>query len=90
VDRYQARVKRDRFDLDMLNRYCDAPGIKRLDEKSYGPQAVLHSEDGIPRAHPNYPPPGELRPSPPEKAKSDGQIPTQQGIARTSDKQAVT
>lgn len=55
VDKYQARVKRERFDLDMLNRYCEALGIKRSDEKFYGPQALLHSEEGTPRAHPNYP-----------------------------------
>jgi len=44
VDRYEARVKRDRFGLGELNRYCSALGINRSDEKAYGPRALLHTE----------------------------------------------
>jgi hypothetical protein len=52
---YRARIKRERFDLDMLNRYCEALGIARSNEQFYGQHAVLHSERGSARTHPNYP-----------------------------------
>lgn len=42
--RYQARIKRERFDIEMLNRYCSALGITRSDNAFYGPRALLHTE----------------------------------------------
>ena len=39
---YRARIKRERFDLDMLNRYCEALGIARSNDRFYGQHAVLH------------------------------------------------
>lgn len=54
VDRYRARVKRERFDLEMLNRYCASLGIARADERFYGPRAILHSEEATAKSHPNY------------------------------------
>ena len=55
VDRYHARVKRDRFDLGLLNRYCSALGINRSDEKAYGPRALLHTEAYAGTQPPLYP-----------------------------------
>lgn len=57
VHRYQTRVKRERFDLGMLNRYCSAIGINRSDDNKYGPRAMLHteSETNAPQQHPLYP-----------------------------------
>jgi uridine phosphorylase len=52
---YRARIKRERFDLDMLNRYCEALGIARSNDRFYGQHAVLHSVRGSARMHPNYP-----------------------------------
>jgi hypothetical protein len=55
VDRYQARVKRERFDLGMLNRYCSALGINRSDEMAYGPRALLHTQAYTGTQQPLYP-----------------------------------
>jgi hypothetical protein len=58
VQKYQARVKRERFDLGMLNRYCAALGINRSDGRTYGPRAFLHYTKGETNAstqHPLYP-----------------------------------
>ncbi len=54
TDRYRARVKRERFDLEMLNRYCAAVGIDRFDDAFYGPRALLHSEPPTGKTHPQY------------------------------------
>jgi hypothetical protein len=43
-ERYQARIKRERFDIEMLNSYCAALGISRADASFYGPRALLHLE----------------------------------------------
>jgi hypothetical protein len=53
-ERYKARVKRDRFDIEMLNRYCEALGIKRSDAAFYGEHGLLHSEAGSRKTHPQY------------------------------------
>jgi len=37
---YRARIKRERFDLDMLNRYCEALGIARSNDRFYCQHAV--------------------------------------------------
>jgi len=55
MERYRARIKRERFDLEMLNRYCAALGIARSDDRLYGPHALLHSEQTTANLHPSYP-----------------------------------
>ena len=40
-ERYQRKKVRERFDLEMLNRYCNALNIRRNDPTFYGPRAVL-------------------------------------------------
>ena len=40
--RYGSKIKRERFDLEMINRYCAALGIARSDAGFYGPRALLH------------------------------------------------
>ncbi len=55
IDRYQARLKRERFDLEMLNLYCSALGINRSDDRFYGPRALLDvQEQETPQQH-RYP-----------------------------------
>jgi hypothetical protein len=46
VDRYQSRIKRDRFDLDMLNRYCAGLGITRSDDRLYGQRGFMYTPTG--------------------------------------------
>ena len=41
TERYQRKKVRERFDLEMLNRYCNALNIRRNDPTFYGPRAVL-------------------------------------------------
>ena len=41
-EHYQARIKRDRFDIELLNKYCFALGIDRANPEFYGPRAALH------------------------------------------------
>jgi hypothetical protein len=54
ANRYEARVKRERFDIGMLNRYCAALGIARSDADFYGPRAILYAEPDHGKTHPLY------------------------------------
>lgn len=49
TDRYKAKRIRDRFSVDMLERYCGALGIELLDEHFYGPRyAIFQRKDAVP------------------------------------------
>jgi hypothetical protein len=51
TNKYLARSKRDRFDIETLNRHCAALGIKRSDVTFCGPRALLHSEESTSMTH---------------------------------------
>lgn len=49
LEAYQARRNRDRFNSEMLDRYCKALDLDVFNPVAYGPRAVLvHSKVAVP------------------------------------------
>ncbi len=47
VSRYDRRLVRERFDIEALNEYCEAIGIRRADASFYGPRGLLLTKPAI-------------------------------------------